>query len=362
MPTYFRKFDWMLFAACAVLSAFGLAAIYSTSLGAQGTANDFSLFWKQVAFVCVGLFAALILPVFDYRQLSGLAKALYVLSVVLLVAVLFFGHTVRGARSWFGIGGFGVQPVEIVKISMVIVLAKFFSDYARHPEGLQQIFGSGSSMSVVLLLVLLQPDLGSALLLLAMWGSLLLVSGIRRTHLVVISLVCVSVAVVSWMCILKPYQKDRISVFWNPANDPSGKGYNVTQAIIASGSGGVVGKGLGFGSQSQLRFLPERQTDFIFSVIGEELGFIGVFILCGLYAVMFYRGYRLAKGSQDDFTMFLALGIMCSIGIEIFVNVGGNLRLLPVTGVTLPFISYGGSSVVAKYVMIGILESVAVRR
>jgi rod shape determining protein RodA len=352
----------MLFAACAVLSAFGLAAIYSTSLGAQGTASDFSLFWKQVIFVCVGLFLAFVIPVFDYRQLSGLSKPVYALSIVLLVAVLLFGHTVKGARSWFGIGTFGVQPVEIVKICMVIVLAKFFSDYSRHPEGLKQIVGSGSSMSVVLLLVLLQPDLGSALLLLAVWGSLLLISGVRRSHLIVIALLCVVAAAFSWTFILKPYQKDRIAVFWDPSHDKSGSGYNVTQAIIASGSGGVFGKGLGFGSHSQLRFLPERQTDFIFSVIAEELGFVGVLILCGLYAVLFYRGYRLAKGSQDDFTMFLALGIMFSIGVEIFVNVGGNLRLLPVTGVTLPFISYGGSSVVAKYVMIGILESVAVRR
>jgi len=352
----------MLFAACAVLSAFGLAAIYSTSLGAQGSSNDFSLFWKQVAFVCVGLFVAFIIPVFDYRQLSGLSKVLYVLSIVLLVAVLLFGHTVKGARSWFGIGSFGVQPVEIVKICMVIVLAKFFSDYARHPEGLKQIVGSGSSMAAVVLLVLLQPDLGSTVLLLAMWGLLLLVSGVRRIHLVVIGLLFVVASIVSWTFILKPYQKDRIAVFWDPSHDPSGRGYNVTQAIIASGSGGIFGKGLGFGSQSQLRFLPERQTDFIFSVIAEELGFIGVLILCGLYAVVFYRGYRLARGSQDDFTMFLCLGIMFSIGVEIFVNVGGNLRLLPVTGVTLPFISYGGSSVVAKYVMIGILESVAVRR
>lgn len=362
MPTYFRKFDWMLFAACAVLSAFGLAAIYSTSLGGQGTASDFSLFWKQAAFVGVGLFVAFLLPVFDYRQLSGLSRVAYALSIVLLVAVLLFGHTVKGARSWFGFGNFGVQPVEIVKICMIVVLAKFFSDYARHPEGLKQIFGSGSSMSVALLLVLLQPDLGSALLLAAMWGSLLLVSGVRRSHLVIIGLLCITAAVFSWTFILKPYQKDRIAVFWNPSHDPSGRGYNVTQAIIASGSGGVFGKGLGFGSQSQLRFLPERQTDFIFSVLAEELGFIGVCIMCGLYAVVFYRGYRLAKASQDDFTMFLALGIMFSIGVEIFVNVGGNLRLLPVTGVTLPFISYGGSSVVAKYVMVGILESVAVRR
>lgn len=362
MPLYFRKFDWVLAGAAVVLSAFGLATLYSTSLGSQGVEGDFGLFWRQVAFFGVGLVMMFVIPLFDYRQLSGLSKALYVVSLVLLAAVLVFGQEVRGAKSWFGFGGFGVQPVEVVKIFTVVFLAKFFSDYARHPEGLKQIFGSGSIMVVIILLVLMQPDLGSAALLLATWGALLLISGIRRTHLLVIILLCLATAAVSWMFILQPYQKERVMVFVDPGRDPRDKGYNVTQAIIAVGSGGVMGKGLGFGSQSQLRFLPERQTDFIFAVIAEELGFVGVLILCGLFGVMFYRGYRLAKGSRDDFTMFLTLGVMVSIGVEVFVNVGGNLRLLPVTGVTLPFVSYGGSSLVAKFAMIGILQSVAVRR
>jgi len=360
--SYIKKFDWVLFGAGAILAVFGLAAIYSTSLGGQGTAGDFGNFWKQACFVAAGLVLALVVPAFNYRQLAGLSRFLYGAAIALLVSVLLFGQTIRGARSWFGFGGFGVQPVEIVKIILIVYLAKFFSDYARHPAGLKRIVGSGSALAVALLLVLLQPDLGSALLLLAIWGSLLLISGIRRPHLIVIALLCVVTAVVAWTFVLKPYQKDRVAVFWDPSRDPSGKGYNVTQSIIAIGSGGLAGKGLGFGSQSQLRFLPERQTDFIFAVIAEELGFLGVLLLVSLFAVIFYRGFRLAKSSRDDFTMFLVLGLMVSIAIEAFVNIGGNLRLLPVTGVTLPFVSYGGSSILAKYAMIGILESVAVRR
>ncbi len=363
MLSYVKKFDWILFGCCAILTAFGLAAIYSTSLGGQGSGGaDFGNFWKQVIFVGAGLVLAFAIPAFNYRQLAGLSRVLYVLAIVMLVAVLLFGQTIRGARSWFGFGGFGVQPVEIVKIILIVYLAKFFSDYARHPGGLKQIVGSGTSLAGVLLLVLLQPDFGSAFLLLAMWGSLLLISGMRRTHLVVIALLCVATAALSWAFVLKPYQKDRIAVFWDPSRDPSGKGYNVTQSIIAIGSGGFAGKGLGFGSQSQLRFLPERQTDFIFAVIAEELGFLGVLFLVSLFAVFFYRGYRLAATGRDDFTVFLVLGLMVSIAVEAFVNVGGNLRLLPVTGVTLPFVSYGGSSILAKYAMVGILESVAVRR
>jgi rod shape determining protein RodA len=359
--SFVKKFDWVLFGSAVILTTFGLAAIYSTSLGAQG-GGDFGNFWKQASFVAAGLLVAMAAAAFNYRQLAGLSRALYALAIALLVAVLFFGQTIRGARSWFGVGGLGVQPVEIVKIILIIYLAKFFSDYARHPGGLKQIAGSGSALAVALLLVLLQPDLGSAFLLLAIWGSLLLISGIRRTHLIVIAVLCVATAVLSWAFVLKPYQKDRIAVFWDPARDPSGKGYNVTQSIIAIGSGGFAGKGLGFGSQSQLRFLPERQTDFIFAVIAEELGFLGVVFVASLFAVFFYRGYKLARASHDDFTMFLVLGLMISIGVEAFVNIGGNLRLLPVTGVTLPFVSYGGSSILAKYAMVGILESVAVRR
>jgi len=363
MPTYLRKFDWIMAGAVAVLCAFGLAALYSTSLGTQGAADaDFSVFWKQVAFVGAGMALMFGIPLFDYRQLAGLSKVIYVLCIVMLVAVLLFGQEVRGAKSWFGFGGFGIQPVEIVKIGMIVYLAKFFSNYARHPEGLKQIFGSGSAMSVVLLLVLMQPDLGSAILLMAMWGALLLISGIRRTHLLVIVLITLVSAVLSWMFVLQPYQKERVRVFLDPSRDPQFMGYNVIQSSIAIGSGGVLGKGLGFGSQSQLRFLPERQTDFIFAVIAEELGFVGVVILCAMFGTIFYRGYKLAKVSRDDFTMFLALGVMASIGVEMFVNIGGNLRLMPLTGVTLPFVSYGGSSLLAKCAMIGILQSAAVRR
>lgn len=360
--SHLKKFDWPLFGASVALVAFGLAAIYSTSLGADGAAGDFSAFWRQAAFALAGIVLAIVVAAFNYRILAGLSRVLYAASILLLGAVLLFGATVRGARSWFGFGGFGIQPVELVKFFLIVFLAKFFSDYARHHVGLKRIVGSGTALAGVLLLVLLQPDFGSAFLLLAMWGVLLLVSGIRRSHLVVIGVLCVATAAISWAFVLKPYQKDRISVFWDPSRDPAGQGYNVTQSIIAIGSGGLTGKGLGFGSQSQLRFLPERQTDFIFAVVAEELGFLGVLLVLSLFAVVFFRGYRLAAGARDDFTMFLVLGIMASLAVEMFVNVGGNLRLLPVTGVTLPFLSYGGSSLLVKFLMIGVLQSVAVRR
>ncbi|MEY4723004.1 MAG: rod shape-determining protein RodA, rod shape determining protein RodA [Candidatus Parcubacteria bacterium] len=358
MLHYLRKFDWVLFGAATLLTLTGLAALYSTSLG-QG---DFSNFWKQALFAAAGIIVALAIPMADYRMLSGLAKPLYAVSIALLVAVLLFGNVVNGARSWFGVGGFGVQPVELVKLFLVVYLARFFSDYARHPAGLQQILGSGVALAGVFTLVLLQPDFGSALLLLAVWGAMLLVSGIKKSHLVVIAVFGVMTVAVAWLFLLKPYQKDRVLAFADPAADPLGRGYNVSQSVIAIGSGGLFGKGLGFGSQSQLRFLPERQTDFIFAVVGEELGFMGTLLVCGLFAVTFWRGYVLAGDKRDDFAVFLTLGIMASLATEVVVNLGGAMRLIPMTGVTLPFLSYGGSSLLVKFAMIGTLESIAVRK
>jgi rod shape determining protein RodA len=360
--SYFRKFDWVLFGAAILLTTFGLAALYSTSLGAGGTEGDFGNFWKQVVFAAVGIAVALAVPLVNYRMLSGLSKVFYAGAILMLVAVLLFGQTVRGTRGWFGVAGFGVQPVELVKLCLIIFLAKFFSDYARHVGGLKQIVGSGLALAGVFFLVILQPDFGSAFLLLCVWGSLLLVSGIRRSHLAVIVLLCAVTAVLAWSFALKPYQKDRITAFWDPSVDPLGKGYNVTQSIIAIGSGGLTGKGLGFGSQSQLRFLPERQTDFIFAVVAEELGFLGTLFILMLFGTLFYRGYRLASSGRDDFSVFLIMGIMVSIAAEAVVNIGGNLRMMPVTGVTLPFLSYGGSSLLVKFLMIGVLQSIAVRR
>lgn len=362
--TYLKKFDWILFSSVLMLASFGLLVLYSTSLsgGTQGVTGDTGNFWKQLVFVGIGIGIVLIAPVFNYRLLFGLAKPLFILSVILLLGVLLFGETVRGTTGWFGVAGFGVQPVEIVKLFLLIYLARFFSEYARNYRKIKLIVGSGAAVSVLVLLVFLQPDFGSALLLLAVWGSLLLVSGIRRSHLAVISLVLISGMLLSWVFVLQPYQKERIAVFWDPERDPLGRGYNVTQSIIAIGSGGLMGKGLGFGSQSQLRFLPERQTDFIFAALAEELGFVGVTLITVLFTVFLFRIWRIASRSRDDFTLFLTLGIMLSIAIEIFVNIGGNLRIMPVTGVTLPFLSYGGSSILTKFLMVGILQSITVRQ
>jgi rod shape determining protein RodA len=361
-----KKFDWTLFGSAVCLAAFGLSALYSTSLagagGDGGSVGDFANFWKQAAFVAIGILVALVVSAFNYRLFFGFSKPLYLLGIALLVAVLLFGRTVRGTTGWFGIGGFGVQPIEIVKFFLVVFWAKFFSDYARDRKGMRPIIGSGMALAGVASLVLLQPDLGSAAVLFMVWGALLVLSGARRSHLIAIALALVAAAALSWLFVLKPYQKERVEVFLDPWRDPYGRGYNAAQSIIAVGSGGLAGRGLGFGSQSQLRFLPERQTDFVFASLAEELGFVGVLLVMALFAAFFFRGCRLAAAARDDFTAFLVFGILALFAVEAFVNIGGNLGLMPITGIALPFLSYGGSAVLAKFLMLGVLESVAVRR
>ena len=366
MPIFsrLRHFDWPLFLAVLCLTGIGLAVIYSTSLasGGQGADANFGNFRKQLLFAGAGIAVALLTAAANYRALSPLARFGYAAAAVMLIAVLAFGKTVKGTTGWFGIAGLGVQPVELVKLFMIVFLAKFLAARARSMRGAGALLATGSAVGISAGLVLMQPDFGSAFLVLSVWFVMLVISGVRRTHLLVMALLFVATAALAWGFALKPYQRDRIAVFLDPGRDPSGRGYQVTQSIIAVGSGGIAGKGLGFGSQSQLRFLPERQTDFLFAALAEELGFVGVVLVLGLFGLFFYRGYGLAVSARDDFTLFLVVGILVSFAVEVTVNIGGTLGLLPITGIALPFLSYGGSSLLTKFLMVGLLESVAVRR
>ena len=360
---YLRRFDWLLFGSTVLITAFGLVVIYSTSLAGNNasTPADFSNFWKQATLAGIGALLVLVVSVFNYRMLSGLSRLIFAAAVIMLIAVLAFGTTLHGTTGWIRLGGFNFQPVELIKLVLVIFLAKFFSDFTRDVGSARRILLSGAAFAAVFGLVLAQPDLGSAILLFIVWVVMLLVSGVRRSHVLVMAVVGILAVALASTFVLKPYQKDRIANFWDNSRDPQGSGWNVSQSVIAVGSGGLLGKGLGFGSQSQLRFLPERQTDFIFSVVAEELGLLGVIMLCVLFGTFFFRAWMRAVRAKDDFTLFLALGIIVSMAAEVFVNIGGALRLLPMTGVTLPFVSYGGSSLLMKYLMVGVLEAIAVR-
>lgn len=317
---------------------------------------------KQLLFFAVGMGLALGIGFFiDYRFFRKNAKFLYIAAVLILVAVLVFGQTVRGTTGWFQVGPFSIQPVEFVKILVILVLAKYFSDKAQYIKRLSFVFMSVLGVLVLMGIVLLQPDFGSAMMLFAIWGGFVLISGMKKSHIALLVMLFLAGIAVMWFFIFQPYQKQRVLVFLDPSLDPLGVGYNITQATIAIGSGQLFGKGLGFGSQSQLKFLPESQTDFIFAVIAEELGLTGVAMLLFLYGFLYARLIYAAKLTRDNFGAFIIMGVAFLFFAQVFVNIGMNLGLLPVTGLTLPFISYGGSSLLTNFMLIGLVESIVIR-
>ncbi|OGL94910.1 rod shape-determining protein RodA [Candidatus Uhrbacteria bacterium RIFOXYB12_FULL_58_10] len=362
MYRFFRQLqtaDWFLISGAFTLVILGLAAIYSIELSYGD--SDFLNIQKQVVSALVGLGVFFAVAGSNYHLLRNYALISYVIGVASLAGVLAFGVTIRGTTGWYAIGPVSFQPVELMKVALAVSLAAYFSRRARLDFGWRELLESGIITALPVGLVLMQPDLGSAALLLGMWGILVLFAGMKKRHLATLVVAMAIVSVVAWSFLLAPYQKDRLRTFVNPAADPLGQGYNVAQAMIAVGAGGWLGSGLGFGSQSQLKFLPESQTDFIFAVIAEELGFVGVILLLGAFALVFFRIWHFASSTRDDFTSFLLIGIGGTLFVQFFINVGMNLGLLPVTGVALPLVSYGGSSLLFTLVMLGIVESVTVR-
>ncbi len=356
-----KKFDWALYITICLLAILGLILIYSVALGSQVDQNYLN-FKKQIAFFIFGALLVLFIALFlDYRALIKYNTALYGLGIILLLAVLFFGKTIRGTTGWFNLGFFSFQPIEFVKIFLLIFLSKFFSDKAKYIGQFKYLILSGLGVILVMVLVVLQPDFGSALILLIVWLVLILLTGIKKSHLLLLGSIFIIICLMLWFFIFIPYQKERIKVFLDPSLDPLGSGYNVTQAMIAIGSGQVFGKGLTAGSQSQLRFLPESQTDFIFAVLAEELGLIGVLWLLGLWTIVFWRLIRTAKQVTNNFALYLIISIGALFFTQLIINIGGNLGLLPITGITLPFVSYGGSSLIACLMMVGLIESINVR-
>jgi rod shape determining protein RodA len=355
-----RSADWIFILVIFVLFLLGLSAIYSVELS-QDTASLLQV-KKQVAAGLVGVVLFLVLALSNFKLLQNYSLALYVACVLLLVGVLFFGSTIRGSTGWFVVGGISLQPVEFMKVSLVIALAAYFSRRTARPFQARHLYESGLIMLLPVVLVLLQPDLGSASVLVGAWLVVLVCAGLPWRFLFGLAGALAVLFLMSWQFLFADYQRARILSFLDPSLDPLGQGYNVTQAIIAIGSGGLFGSGLGFGTQSQLKFLPESQTDFIFAVIAEELGFFGVCILLAAFAVLFVRLRKQVLFSRDDFTSFILLGAGAVFFSQFLVNVGMNLGLFPVTGIGLPFVSYGGSSLLAMFVLAGIIESIIIRR
>lgn len=354
-----RSFDWVLFSAAALLVAMGMTAIYSVDLS-RGAGLIY--FKKQLTSAGLGFILLFGASLVQYAWFRSYAKLFYAFSLLLLGAVLVFGTSIRGTKGWFVLGGFSFQPVEVAKIGIVLILAYIVYHFGRRFERPLFFFGTGFVALAVIALIMLQPDLGSAVIIGVIWLGVVLLVGARRSFVIGLAGAGVMLSVASWFFFLAPYQKDRITTFINPAHDPLGRGYNSIQALIAVGAGGWSGRGLGFGSQSQLRFLPEAQTDFIFTVIAEELGFAGVAVFLALYGALFWRLLIIIKQSGDDFVSVAVGGIAILFFIQFFINVGANVGLLPITGVPLPFASYGGSSLIVNLFLIGVAESMVEKK
>ena len=335
----------------------GLSAIYSVAL--SESADEFLNVKKQIAALLLGIIAFFFIANANYRLLRSYALVSYMVGVSLLFLVKVAGSTIRGTTGWFVIGPISFQPAELMKLILVICLASYFTSRARRSFRLRELFESLAIAALPALLVLWEPDLGSAVMLLGIWFGVVLFAGLPKRYLAGLILALVAVSLLSWHFVLAPYQKDRILVFVNPSLDALGRGYNVNQAVIAVGSGGWFGRGLGFGSQSQLNFLPESQTDFIFAVIGEELGLVGVTLVLGFWLFLLFRILRQAERTSDPFATLLLIGIASSFLLQTCIHIGMNLGALPVTGLGLPLVSYGGSSLFFTLLMFGVVENVA---
>jgi rod shape determining protein RodA len=353
-------FDWTLLFAALALTAIGLLAIYGINIS-QGAVELFQ-FKKQFVAAGLGIIAVCFLAFVDFRQIRAMALPIYFIGVGVLIASLIFGVKIHGGGRWFQLGALSFQPVEIAKITLAIFLASYLSRYTLKRLSWTAFIGSGLATAVYLGLVLLQPDFGSGMVLVAIWLAAVIFCGLPKHAWWILLVSILSMSVLLWNFALKPYQRDRIRSFIDPSADPRGAAYNVTQAKIAIGSGGWFGKGIGEGSQARLRFLPVASSDFMFAVIGEELGFVGVAVMLILFGLLFYRMIRLAMLAEDAFAGVLLVSLAAFVAFHLAVNAGMNLGISPVTGIPLPFVSAAASSVVVMYLVIGLAESVAAQR
>lgn len=353
------KTDSLLFLSLFVLISLGLLVLWSIS--SQDSAPFFS-FKKQIVFLVISICAFFVFSFLDWRifNSSQFISFLYFLSIILLIAVLFFGDKSSGVAGWFNFGLFNFQPIEIAKLSLIIILAKYLS--SRHLEIWQfrHLLISGSFTFIPVALIAAQPDLGGAMIFGAIWLGLVFISGIRFKQIIILAIIFALVAGLSWSFLLKPYQQSRILSFVYPQEDPLGVGYNREQALIAIGSGRIFGKDLGWGSQTNLRFLPLAKTDFIFASLAESLGLFGVSILLICFLFIFYRLVIWANTFSYNFCKLFTIGFTIKLLIEVFVNIGMNLGLLPIVGIALPFISAGGSHLLIDFIGLGIINSMII--
>ena len=356
-----QYFDWGLLGLAVLIGCIGLLTLYSAVTAETPTPQKI-LFFKQALWFCIGLLAMVTAFLFNYKILDRWAQPIYFVCILLLIAVLFFGKYVAGSRRWLIIGPLSFQPSELVKIAVILSLAHYYSKDAKtRGFTLRELIRPLMLTLLPVILIVMQPDLGTAGLLVLIAASITVFVKIERRSLIYLIASGAVVVPVIWF-FLKEYQKKRILVFLDPDRDPLGAGYHIIQSKIAIGSGMLSGKGFLKGTQNALSFLPEEHTDFIFSVLAEEWGFLGSVTLVFLFLILIFWGLTVAYGCREPFGTIVAVGITGMIFWQVFINIGMSMGLMPVVGVPLPFISYGGSSVLTTAIGIGLLLNVSMRR
>lgn len=356
-----RNFDYALFFAVLAIVAFGCVMIYSASKGGK---VGIGYVERQLVAVVIGIVLAVVIASIDIGVLQRISKTMYGLSIIVLAFLLVSGAASKGAQRWIGYGAFRVQPSEFVKIILIIALATFLVQRMEKIRTTETFALSFLYLLAPVLLIFKQPDLGTALAIMAMWLFVLFVMGTDIKNVLIFLGACLVLGFVVFHVhgVLKDYQKNRLVSFVDPMADPKGSGYHVRQSRIAIGSGQFVGKGFLKGTQSKLRFIPEQHTDFIFTVVGEELGFVGSVVLLLLYFVVVWRGLYIMSATEDAIARAIAAGVVGMLVFHIMINIGMTLGIMPVTGVPLPMFSYGGSSLVANLIAVGLLEGISMRR
>lgn len=342
--------DWVMLIAVILISVAGLVTMNSFI-------GENPYFEKQIIWISVSVAVFFFVSLFDFRFLrrTAVVVSIFLLSLLLLGVLLVVGSATKGAKSWFNLGFFSFQPSDLIKFAIIIFLAKYFS--RRHVEifNIRHIIISGAYVLIVFLMVLKQPDFGSAMIIFLLWLGLVLVSGISKKHLFIVFIIGAVSFGGLWGYVFKEYQKKRITTFIYPLSDIRGAGYNAYQSTIAVGSGRLLGKGIGYGTQSKLKFLPEYQTDFIFAAFAEEWGFFGIILLFSLYGILIWRIILNAYQGATNFEILYGVGLAILFMSHFAINIGMNIGLLPVTGITLPFMSYGGTHLLASFIGLGIL-------
>ena len=347
--------DWLLFGAITCLTLIGVAMIYSTT-------GTWRLPTTQIYAIILGSIAFVICLTIDYRALTDKSHFIYLGLLALLIYVLFFGTSAGGARRWISLGAFNLQPSEFAKIGVALVLAKFFGENRRGAPTAGDLLIAGLLAGIPLILIAREPDLGTAVTLLPIYLGIAYVAGMRLRIIGVLAVVAIITVPIAWNFALKPYQKSRVETFLDPSQDPKGAGYQQIQAQITVGSGGLTGKGYRKGTQGQLRFLPVAHNDFIFSALAEEQGFVGVLFVLSLYLIVIWRALEAARLAKDRLGVYLVMGLVSSFTFQVIYNITMSAGLAPVKGLTLPLLSYGGSSMIATLASFGLILNVRMRR